>query len=130
MKKYEYDLKKLLSLSNNGCDLVHQEQAELSVSDLKLLSAKGFITMRPAGDNEFWIKLEPAGLIYFEEKSNKRNEFLLKSVFVPILVSVIASLTISAIGYFWTMSGIRNSNASQIPSAEPNAEEMIDTRSS
>lgn len=70
------------------------------------------------------------GLNWKEILRSERNDFLLKSVLVPIIVSVVTSLLISAIGYLWTMSGITNSNASQTPSADPKIEETIWTSNS
>ena len=55
MKKYEHDLKKLIDLSEGGCELVHQEQTGLSEAELRFLAAKGFLRLHPAGDDEFWL---------------------------------------------------------------------------
>jgi len=76
MKKYERNLKKLISLSNGGCDLVPQETAGLTEEELRFLSAKGFVELNPAGDNLFWIWIEPSGLAYFSNKEEARSQFI------------------------------------------------------
>jgi len=76
----------------------------------------------------FYLKHE--GLRWREIRRNERNSFLIKSVFVPVVVSVATSLLISVIGYLWVMSGITNLNASQTPNIDPMIEETIDTKRS
>ncbi len=76
MKEYEKQLKQLISLSNDGCDPVDQAVTGMSEGQLRFLSAKGLIDLIPAGDDEFWITIEPAGLAYFSNKSEKRSGFI------------------------------------------------------
>lgn len=76
MKQYERYLRDLIHLSNGGCEPVHQEQSELSEADLRFLSAKGFLDLSPAGDNEFWAELTPSGLSYFSDKAESRARFI------------------------------------------------------
>lgn len=98
MKKYEHDLKKLISLSGGGCEPVHQEASGLSESELRFLSAKGFIKLHPAGDNQFWVVIAPPGLAHFSNKSEAREGFIkehiasfLTGFFSGVLVTVIAA---------------------------------------
>jgi len=72
MKKYESDLKKLIEASNGGCDLVHQADAAAGEAGLRFLSAKSLISLLPAGDGEFWIRIEHPGLVYFDDKRERR----------------------------------------------------------
>lgn len=53
------------------------------------------------------------------------KDFLLKSVFVPITVSVIASLIVASIGYLWSMESIREKSQSPMP--QPTSELSTDT---
>lgn len=53
------------------------------------------------------------------------KDFLLKSVFVPIAVSVIASLIVASIGYLWSMESIREKSQSPMP--QPTSELSTDT---
>ena len=76
MKQYERELKKLIELSKGGCKPVHQRTSGLSEDQLRFLSAKGLISLKPAGDNEFFILLTPAGLTHFSNKSEKREDFI------------------------------------------------------
>lgn len=63
------------------------------------------------------------GLNWKEILRNERNEFLLKSVLVPIIVSVLTSAVISLCSYLWTMSGISTLSDKITPSTEPMTEE-------
>lgn len=76
MKEYEKQLEQLISLSNNGCDPVDQAVSGMNEGQLRFLSAKGLIALTPAGDDEFWITIEPAGLAHFSNKSEKREGFI------------------------------------------------------
>lgn len=53
------------------------------------------------------------------------KDFLLKSLFVPVVVSVISSLIVASVGYLWSMRSIKEN--SQSPIAEPANELNIDT---
>ena len=76
MKKYERDLQKLIGLSNGGCKPVHQKNCEMDGKQLRFLSAKGLISLTPAGNNEFFVTLAPAGLAYFSNEAEKRENFI------------------------------------------------------
>ena len=65
------------------------------------------------------------GLNWKEILRSERNDFLLKSVLVPIIVSVLTSAVIAICSYLWTMSGISTLNANNTPSTEPMTEETI-----
>ena len=115
------------------CQAVRAEEAEV-MEAIEYMVHRGLAGYRTLQSRDgpvpvaFYLKHE--GLKWKEIRRNERNNFLLKSVFVPVFVSVVTSLLISAIGYLWTMSGITNSNANQIPSIEPKIEETIDTKRS
>lgn len=53
------------------------------------------------------------------------KDFLLKSLFVPVVVSVISSLIVASVGYLWSMRSIKEN--SQSPIAEPANELNINT---
>ncbi len=72
----------------------------------------------------FYLKHE--GLNWKELKRNERNSYIIKSILVPILVSLLTSAIIAIASYTWTMAGIKTLNASSIPSPEPTIEETID----
>lgn len=75
MKQYERDLKKLIEMSEGGCYPVHQSQTGMSEADLRFLAAKGFVSLHPAGNDEFWLVVEPSGLAHFSNKSEAREAF-------------------------------------------------------
>lgn len=104
MKKYEHDLKKLIDLSEGGCELVHQEQTGLSEAELRFLAAKGFLRLHPAGDDEFWVIMEPTGLSHFSDKSEARESFFkehlasfLTGFISGVLVTVVATWIIQTV---------------------------------
>lgn len=68
----------------------------------------------------FNFQLTYEGISYKEMKWERRKQFLLTSVFVPIAVSVIASLVVAAVGYLWSMESIRQKIES--PIAQPTSE--------
>lgn len=76
MKQYEKELKQLITQSNGGCDPVHQRATGLSEEQLRFLSAKGLIELRPAGNNEFWVTIAPRGLAHFSDKSETWEKFI------------------------------------------------------
>ena len=65
----------------------------------------------------FNFQLTYEGTVYNEIRIEKIKDFLLKSVFVPIAVSVIASLIVASVGYLWSMRSISENNS--IPTTEP-----------
>ena len=80
MKKYEKDLQKLIKLSQGGCEPIHQTDCGMEEKQLRFLAAKGFVSLRPAGNNEFWIVLNPAGLSHFSDKDEAREAFIKEHV--------------------------------------------------
>lgn len=73
----------------------------------------------------FNFQLTYAGIAYKEFKSEHIKDFLLKSIFVPIAVSVIASLVVATIGYLWSMESIKTNK--EIPIATPTSELITET---
>lgn len=95
MEKFERDLNEIIELSNNGCDPVHQSQTNLTEADIRFLSAKGLISMQPAGDDLFYMILKPEGITYFsdqkelhkkeqQEKADKRKDRIFQVLLVLI----------------------------------------------
>ena len=95
MEKFEHDLKEIIKLSNNGCDPVHQSQTNMTEADIRFLSAKGLISMHPAGDGLFYVTLKPEGITYFsdqkvlrkkeqQENANKRKDRIFQVLLVLI----------------------------------------------
>lgn len=80
MKKYEKELEELIRLSNGGCDPVDQEITDMTEAQLRFLAAKGFVALAPAGDDEFWITIEPAGLAYFSDKEESPEARMLEQL--------------------------------------------------
>lgn len=66
----------MISLSGDSCDLVHQKRSGLSERDLRILAAKNLVDLIPAGNDLFLIKLTPDGLTYFEDRRQRRVDFL------------------------------------------------------
>ena len=81
MKKYEQHLKKLISKSNGGCDLVFGPDSGLSEADIRFLSAKGLIALISAGNDEFYIRVDDVGLTYFSDKQEALMTFLREYLF-------------------------------------------------
>lgn len=81
MKKYERHLKTLISKSNGGCKLVFGPDSGLSEAEMRFLSAKGFVSLLPAGDNKFIIRVESVGLTYFSDKQEALTLFLREHLF-------------------------------------------------
>ena len=73
----------------------------------------------------FNFQLTYEGIVYKEMKWERRKEFFLTSIFVPIAVSVIASLIVASIGYLWSMKSIKAKSES--PIATPTSELNICT---
>lgn len=86
MKPYEKSLKKLLTLSNGGCDPVLCVPENISERDARFLAAKDLIELEPAGDDEFWAIIEPAGLTYFEDKKEEWRKSVTSTAIKYILV--------------------------------------------
>lgn len=76
----------------------------------------------------FCFQLTYAGISYKEIRYENIKDFLLKSIFVPIAISVIASLIVSAVGYLWSMESI--SRNSHLPTETPANELNIETNGS
>lgn len=76
MKGYEKDLRRLIHLSNGGCTPVMQGDTDMTEEQLRFLAAKGFISLGPAGDDEYWITIEPSGLVHLSDKSERREHFI------------------------------------------------------
>lgn len=92
MKKYEKDLVRLLKLTKNGTKPIHQNASGLNEEQLRFLSAKELIQLQPAGDNLFLVQMKPAGLTHFEDKRERRADFI-KSYFASYLTTFLAGLT-------------------------------------
>lgn len=73
----------------------------------------------------FNFQLTYEGSFYSEVRSDRIKDFLLKSVLIPIVISVIASLVVASIGYLWSMRSI--SQNSQTPIPQPTNELTMDT---
>ena len=104
MKKYEQDLKRIIELSDGGCEPVHQEMTEMTEAQLRFLAAKGFLSLEAAGDNKFWVVVEPAGLAYFSDKGEAKEAFIkehlasfLSGFFSGVLVTVVAAWIIQTV---------------------------------
>ena len=63
--------------------------------------------------------------IYTDADEQAIKDFLLKSLFVPVVVSVISSLIVASVGYLWSMRSIKEN--SQSPIAQPASELITDT---
>ncbi len=96
MKKFERDLKIIHKYDAEGHAGVFQGIDGLSESDLKFLSAKGFVKLSPAGDNELFAELTAKGRTYFldqeeQKKSARKNWFAVNLIdILALLVSAIA----------------------------------------
>lgn len=73
----------------------------------------------------FNFQLTYEGSFYSEIRSDRIKDFLLKSVLIPIVISVIASLAVASISYLWSMRSI--SQNSQTPIPQPTNELTMDT---
>lgn len=54
MKDFEKDLKKIIDKTEGGVFPVHQNESGLSEDQLRSLSAKNMIKLKPAGNNQFF----------------------------------------------------------------------------
>lgn len=73
----------------------------------------------------FDFQLTYEGTVRREMRFEHIKDFLVKSIFVPVVVSVISSLIVASVGYLWSMRSIKEN--SQSPIAEPANELNIDT---
>ena len=73
MRKFEKNLKKLLAMSNGGCETI--AESGLSQSELHMLSSGDFINLLPIGDNEFEVEVTAKGVLYFENRHKARVLF-------------------------------------------------------
>ena len=81
MKKYERHLKDLISKSDGGCKFVFGPDSGLSEAEMRFLSAKGFVSLFPAGDGDLFIRLDECGLTYFSDKQEALTAFLREHLF-------------------------------------------------
>lgn len=81
MKIYEKNLKTLLKLWQNENDCLLASNLPLSKNDLDFLNAKELIKLKPAGDNQFNVIVQPQGLTYFEDKKQRRNQYIADHIF-------------------------------------------------
>lgn len=99
---------------------------------IKFLEENGYVEYAtldsPAGEVEVGFSLTHKGIHYKEFNRLEMLDFLIKSIFVPIAVSVITAGIVTFASYLWTMSGISTQNASQTPISEPIIEETNVTR--
>lgn len=82
------------------------------------------------GDIHIAVCMTHKGLHQKEYEWMERKDFILKSLLVPVLVSVLTAALVSGIGYLWTMSGIKTNQESQTPSTVPKIEETMRTANS
>lgn len=52
----------------------------MTEAQLRFLAAKGLISLIPAGDNEFYAAIEPAGLAYFSNKEDNPEGKMLEQL--------------------------------------------------
>lgn len=92
MKAYEKQLEKLIALSNGGENLVRQGLTGMDEKSLRFLAAKGLISLESAGNNAFNIRVEHAGLTYFDDRSIRLKQFLLDNIigFFALIVAIIS----------------------------------------
>lgn len=96
MKSYEKDLRRLIHLSNGGCTPVMQEDTNMTEEQLMFLAAKGFISLGPAGDDEYWITVDPPGLVHFSNKIEKRENFV-KEHLATFLVGFVSGVLVTVV---------------------------------
>lgn len=79
-------------MTDEGCQLVHQDDTKMDEQALHYLEAKEFISLIPAGDNKFLVRLENDGLTYFEDKFDRVKWFLLDNAiaFFALIVAIIS----------------------------------------
>lgn len=82
------------------------------------------------GDIHISVCMTHKGLHQKEYEQMDLKNFILKSLLVPVLVSVLTAALVSGMGYLWTMSGIKINQVSQQPSNAPTIEETMRTASS
>ena len=92
MKTYEKQLEKLIALSDGGKDLVRQGLTGMDEKSLRFLAAKGVISLVPAGNNTFQIRVEHAGLTYFDNRSIRIRRFLWDNAiaFFALIIALIS----------------------------------------
>lgn len=70
MKKFESNLKTLIDATEGGCKTIPLDKSGMPEADARYLSARGFVKLISAGNNEFEIAVLPSGLIYFDLKAD------------------------------------------------------------
>ncbi|MCB7304574.1 hypothetical protein NE683_12150 [Bariatricus massiliensis] len=73
----------------------------------------------------FNFQLTYEGIMYKEIRFKNHKDFILKSIFVPVVVSVITSLIIAVVGYLWSMESIKLKSQNPIPT--PTTELITET---
>lgn len=76
MKQFEKDLKKVIAVTDNGCEPVFSSALNIPESRLRILKSKKLIRMQPAGDNYFMITVLDVGLTYFDNKCESQLQFI------------------------------------------------------
>lgn len=91
-RRHEKSLKKLIELTDSGENLIHQTDTDITEKELQFLAAKEFISLLPAGDNEFYVRLDAFGLTYFEDKESRIIDYLLDNwiAFIALIVAIIS----------------------------------------
>nr|WP_315021761.1 hypothetical protein [uncultured Aminipila sp.] len=98
MKKFEKQLKAIQSeiISNDG--IAFAPKLKINDYDLRFLAAKNLISLKPAGNNEFYITLDAQGFTYFDDKNNA-----LKSVFINWTINFSVALFSAIFGSIVTL---------------------------
>lgn len=115
-------------------DSVKDDPSNIS-SAISVLIDDEWLEYRTMGNSPIGIYMTHKGLHQKEYERMAWIDFILKSVFVPVLVSILTSAIVSVIGYLWTMSGVsrygpNTPQTSQLPSSDPIIEETIRTNKS
>lgn len=104
LKKWERNFKKLYrKLIESDVGWIPNEETDIQQSEVLFICSKGLLEYVPYTDGGFKISLSDAGRTYFEEKNQKRSDFLKRSIFVPIAVSLITNLIIAGAKWLWPL---------------------------
>lgn len=76
IQKFEKDLKYLLDFAKTKNEIIFCPESILSESDFRFLAAKSLIDLHPAGDDAFYATISKEGLVYFQNKHDRRIDFL------------------------------------------------------
>ena len=82
----------MLELTKHGTKGVLTNKIDIPEDRLRLLISRGYFRCEPYGDGIFRITAEPSAIMYFEDRKDKRKEWVASNIvaILSLIVAVIA----------------------------------------